>query len=200
MANTKSSNNKIAVKKIFPMLVIGGARSGKSRFALDFADKHFKFPVYLATAEPRDEEMKKRITLHKQARSNKWVTIEEPLDIVRAINNIPSKADGILLDCITLWLTNCLLKEGLNLLWRRVDELVKCLRSIKLPIIMITNEVGMGIVPENKLAREFRDIAGLCNQKLADASSTVLFVIAGEPLPLKISGKGCFKKILEPMF
>jgi adenosylcobinamide kinase/adenosylcobinamide-phosphate guanylyltransferase len=199
MANQKSTKHKTLLNKLFPIFIIGGARSGKSQFALKFAEENFCFPLYIATAEALDKEMETRIIQHRKVRSKKWRTLEEPLDILKAIKKAPAKTDGILIDCITLWVSNCLLKEGKEAFFCRLTRFADFLSSASVPIMMVSNEVGMGIVPENKLAREFRDIAGTCNQKLAEVASSVIFTIAGQPLPLKLGRESCIKKIFADM-
>ena len=167
------------------VLVFGGARSGKSRFASQLAEGTFKKPLYLATAEALDAEMAERIELHKKARGSRWLCLEEPLDIARVISRPPKACDGILLDCLTLWLTNVLMKEGEKAVKPRRNELIAALEVAGVPVILVSNEVGMGIVPESKLGRAFRDLAGWLNQDVATVADTVVFVAAGLPMVLK---------------
>ncbi len=195
MANRKSAKHKIDITSVFPIFIFGGARSGKSNFALQLVEANFLHPVYLATAQAQDDEMRKRITLHQKARSHKWHTIEEHLDLIQAIKSIPKQTDAVLIDCITLWITNSLLQEGEKAFLNRLHKFTSFIKGCEIPIIIVSNEVGMGIVPENKLARDFRDLAGLCNQKLAQACSTVILTMAGCALPLKYKGESMLKKI-----
>ena len=167
------------------VLVLGGARSGKSGLAGELAETRFRNPLYLATAEALDAEMVARIELHKKARGSRWLCVEEPLDIARIISRPPRDADGILLDCLTLWLTNVLMKEGEKAVEPRKHKLIAALKAAKIPVILVSNEVGMGIVPESKLGRVFRDLAGRLNQDVAAVADSVVLVAAGLPLMLK---------------
>jgi adenosylcobinamide kinase / adenosylcobinamide-phosphate guanylyltransferase len=161
-------------------LVLGGARSGKSRFAesLCIAPR-----TYVATAQAFDHEMRERIAHHQIQRGAGWVTVEAPVDLVTAISAQDSSGGTILMDCVTLWLSNLLLANMDCLV--AVDQLVEKLKLSKGKIILVSNEVGLSIVPENKLARQFRDIQGIANQKIAAIADTVVFVAAGLPLVLK---------------
>lgn len=161
-------------------MVLGGARSGKSAFAEGIVPNADKL-IYIATAEARDEEMKARIALHQKRRGPNWRTIEAPLDIVSPLketNEMPT-----LLDCLTLWLSN-LLEAG-----REIDvetqSLTTCLQTLSAPVVIVSNEVGQGVVPDNALARQFRDNAGRLNQAVAAVADQVYFVTAGIPTQLK---------------
>jgi adenosylcobinamide kinase/adenosylcobinamide-phosphate guanylyltransferase len=167
------------------ILVLGGARSGKSAFGQALAERSWQRPLYLATAEARDAEMAERIRLHQQARGPRWSTAEAPLEVPAALVSARPECDGVLLDCATLWLTNVVLGEGFDAYPRRRDELLASLKDCGRGVIAISNEVGLGIVPETELGRRFRDVAGLLNQALARAADTVVFVAAGLPLVLK---------------
>lgn len=164
------------------VLITGGARSGKSRRAEARARALPGRPVYIATAEALDAEMDARIAQHKARRGNDWIEREAPLDLVQAL----SETDGggaRLVDCLTLWLSN-LLHTGRN--WS--DEaalLTAALSRQRSPVILVTNEVGLGIVPDNALARSFRDAAGLVNQRVAEVADEVEFVVAGLPMKVK---------------
>ncbi|MDD4869762.1 MAG: bifunctional adenosylcobinamide kinase/adenosylcobinamide-phosphate guanylyltransferase [Kiritimatiellae bacterium] len=166
-------------------LVFGGARSGKSSYAGRMAESSFKHPLFLATAEPIDPEMAGRIARHRTARGPKWSCIEEPLDIAGVIANVPADRDGILLDCVTVWLSNVLIKEGPKSINRRKNDFIAALQKVKRNVIIVSNEVGMGIVPDNELGRDFRDYAGWLNQELAGIADKVVFVIAGIPMVIK---------------
>lgn len=166
-------------------LILGGARSGKSSFAQRLAEQRWKKPLYLATAEILDQEMEDRVRLHKAKRSKRWACVEEPLDLARSLSRRHLGRDGILVDCLTLWLSNVLLKEGATSVRKRKAALIKALSSPSTDIILVSNEVGMGIVPESPLGREFRDLQGWLNQDVAAVADTVVLVSAGLPLVLK---------------
>jgi adenosylcobinamide kinase/adenosylcobinamide-phosphate guanylyltransferase len=160
------------------VLVGGGARSGKSRWALDRARKCGGRLVYIATAEALDEEMSRRIARHRAERGSAFQTIEEPLDLARAIRS--SEGDAIVVDCLTLWLSNLMHASQ-----ERTGETIAAATEKNAEVIVVTNEVGGGIVPENALAREFRDRAGMMNQRFADAAAEVYWMIFGQPLRVK---------------
>ncbi len=165
--------------------VLGGARSGKSRYALNLAENHSGSKAYIATATALDEEMRERIERHKQERSGEWITFEEPVNIPSLISNINRNYDVILLDCLTLWLSNILLSEkDVEIEIKRLIDVLFTSRNAS-SIFIVSNEVGTGIVPENALSRRFRDIAGFTNQKIAEIADEVYFVIAGIPLRIK---------------
>jgi adenosylcobinamide kinase/adenosylcobinamide-phosphate guanylyltransferase len=165
------------------VLVLGGARSGKSRFAEDLIRSAGLPALYLATAEPRDAEMRDRIEAHRARRGTGWATIEEPLEIVNRLLAAASEGKPILVDCLTLWLAN-LMGAGCDIGFE-TQRLLAALPRIKAPVVMVANEVGLGIVPENALAREFRDHAGRLNQSIAARAERVVFMAAGLPLALK---------------
>lgn len=161
--------------------VLGGARSGKSRFAEGRA-KGFDGPkTYIATAEPFDEEMRQRIAKHREQRAGDgWATIEAPLDPASVIR----RAEGlVLLDCVTVWLGNLMHHE--KDIRAEVSGLADALKDSAARIVLVSNEVGLSIVPENAMARRFRDEQGLANQRLAEVADEVFFVAAGLPLKLK---------------
>ena len=165
-------------------LITGGCRSGKSRFALDLA-KSAKKPFYIATAAPDDVEMRARIALHQRQRGDHWSTIEEQLNLDAAITQaVSSGADFIVLDCITIWVSNILLSEDADL-DTQVANLLSAIKQAEVPLAIVTNEVGSGIVPDNSLARKFRDSAGIANQRIAQAVDHVYTTISGIPLKLK---------------
>lgn len=169
------------------ILVTGGARSGKSRLAEQLAER-FGSPLgYVATAFAGDEEMSQRIARHKARRGEKWRTIEEPLDLAAVVTVNDGMHAAILIDCLTLWLTNLLLKhEDTAQVIERVKELTVLFPRLRSPLVLVSGEVGMGIVPENSLARRFRDLAGETNQIIASVADEVYASIAG--IPLKIKG------------
>jgi len=172
--------------------VIGGARSGKSSFALREASKMQGQKAYMATAEALDREMKERIAKHKEERGTDWETCEEPVKIAETLKGIRDKYTVIVIDCLTLWLSNLVCnnvdcKKG-------IDDFIGVLRNVRaihespLPdskLFIVSNEVGMGIVPDNELARRFRDFAGYLNQQVAGIADEVYLVTAGVPLKIK---------------
>lgn len=160
-------------------LVLGGARSGKSRHAERLLETQGG-GLYLATAQLRDAEMRARIDLHQSRRGDNWCTIEEPLAIADIIanNNAP-----ILVDCLTLWLSN--LMEHERDIASETDVLINSFINAKFPVVLVANEVGLGIVPMNALARRFRDEAGRLNQAMAKIAGHVVFLAAGLPLSFK---------------
>jgi len=181
----KSRVAKAARQPVVRLLILGGARSGKSRLAQDMAARRWLHPVYLATAEILDDEMAARVRMHRRTRARRWHCVEEPLEIAKIIRRGVPGTDGLLVDCLTIWLSNVLLKEGRGAFARRRDELVKALHQTRQDVILVANEVGMGVVPENALGRTFRDLAGWLNQAVAKEADTVIFVAAGLPLVLK---------------
>lgn len=166
------------------ILVLGGARSGKTTFAEQLALKYGRNPAYLATAEALDSEMEARVAAHQVQRSKNFTTIEEPLELTEAILAARHTHDVILVDCLTLWISN-MLGEELDVM-AAVDELIEVLQVVRHEqVILVSNEVGMGIVPENPLARSFRDISGISHQRIARQCESVYFVAAGLPLAMK---------------
>jgi adenosylcobinamide kinase/adenosylcobinamide-phosphate guanylyltransferase len=168
------------------ILITGGCRSGKSRFASDFANQHFSKKLYLATCEALDEEMAQRIEHHKKMRGPEWQTVEEPIKIVEGIRQYEDGVEVILLDCITLWLSNLLTKGNTDL--KIMDEINRFLEMIKqtpASLVIVSNEVGMGIVPVDPLGRRFRDLSGMANQRIAQVAETVIFMVSGIPIFLK---------------
>ncbi len=166
--------------------ILGGARSGKSQFAIKLAKEKARKVAFIAPCQPLDLEMKKRIMLHKKARPVHWQTFEEPRDIVSLLKKIGDKFELILIDCLTLFISNLLL-ENLKeaAIEDEVNQILSILKKIKPKSIIVSNEVGLGIIPENKLARDFRDIAGRMNQPIAAKSDEVFFMAAGIPLKIK---------------
>jgi len=164
--------------------ILGGARSGKSTHALELARKYKKV-AFIATCEPLDREMANRIKLHKKSRPKHWDTFEEPKDIEATLKLI-NKYDCLVIDCLTLFVSNLFL-SGLNkkTIEDKITKLMVGLKKVNCRIILVSNEVGMGIVPENKMARDFRDIAGRVNQIAAAAANEVFLMTAGLPLKIK---------------
>ncbi|MCX8119076.1 MAG: bifunctional adenosylcobinamide kinase/adenosylcobinamide-phosphate guanylyltransferase [Desulfobacterota bacterium] len=168
------------------IFITGGCRSGKSRFALDYANRSYAKKIYLATCEPLDEEMARRIELHKKGRGPEWQTIEEPLAIVNRVSQIREGDQVVLLDCITLWISNLLLKwDDEERIMAEMERFLEAVKRSPASFILVSNEVGMGIVPAEPVARRFRDLAGTINQKLAETSDTVIFMVSGLPIFLK---------------
>jgi len=166
-------------------LIGGGARSGKSRFALELAGARFERPAFVATAEAHDEEMKERIRIHQAERGPGWTTVEEPLDLPGALETAAKTCDGCVVDCLTLWLSNVLLSPGHDE-EGEIDRLLSQLESwTGPPVILVTNEVGCGIVPENALARRYRDLAGGLNQRVAALADEAYWMAFGVPIDLK---------------
>lgn len=176
------------------ILVIGGCKSGKSRHALALAASVTPpRRLFIATCVPRDEEMHLRVARHQAERGPEWCTLEEPLRLAEAIRGHSGQTDLILVDCLTLWLSNLMLAdESLEGLERRLSELMAAVEKAGCPVIIVSNEVGAGIVPENSLARRFRDAAGMMNQTVAAGVERVTWVVAGIPLTVKpqTAGRG----------
>lgn len=165
-------------------LVLGGARSGKSAFAESLAQEAGLERVYVATGRSFDEEMKARIAAHKQMRNGKgWLTVEEPLDLATVLGTETSPGRIVLVDCLTLWITN-LMMDGRDI-GAECAGLAEAVPSFRGPVIFVSNEVGLGIVPDNRVSRDFRDHAGQFHQKMAKLANTVYFVAAGLPLKMK---------------
>lgn len=165
-------------------LVLGGARSGKTAFAERLALHSGARPAYLATASVLDGEMRERVSSHQASRGARFATIEEPLALSHAILKAGADHDVILVDCLTLWLTNLLMgnEDAANAVSELCATLVE-FRQAK--VILVSNEVGLGIVPDNAMARAFRDMAGSAHQRLAEVCEDVYFVAAGLPLTMK---------------
>jgi adenosylcobinamide kinase / adenosylcobinamide-phosphate guanylyltransferase len=169
------------------MLVLGGVRSGKSSLALDMCNKMEGKRYFLATAQAFDDEMQYRIKRHQEERGGEWTTVEETIDIARKIMELDSDKTIILVDCLTLWLSNLYMKyeSNVDMVYEEIDKLVQSLSDIKGRVVLVSNEVGMGIVPENKLARMYRDASGTMNRKIAGAARKVVITFTGIPLVLK---------------
>ncbi|MEM7302991.1 MAG: bifunctional adenosylcobinamide kinase/adenosylcobinamide-phosphate guanylyltransferase [Pseudomonadota bacterium] len=166
-----------------PSLVLGGARSGKSRFSEQIVENTGLRPVYLATAKALDDEMVERIEHHQARRDQRWETVEEPLALVDALRNEVFDGQAVLVDCLTLWVTNLMMADA-NV-ERETDDLVSYLASVDLPIVFVSNEVGQGVVPMDRMSRQFVDYSGLLHQKLSNVCAAVWFVTAGLPQQLK---------------
>jgi adenosylcobinamide kinase/adenosylcobinamide-phosphate guanylyltransferase len=171
------------VRKI--VFILGGARSGKSTFALQEASAVEGKKAFIATAQALDDEMRLRIDNHKKERGKAWATFEEPLHISQLMNELKDSYDVILIDCFTLWVSN-IMHAGFDIN-KTVDEFINVISQNPLALLyIVSNEVGMGIVPETELARTYRDNLGYINKKVAEAATDVYFLAAG--IPLKIKG------------
>ena len=166
-------------------LVLGGARSGKSAFAEKLIADSGLAKIYLATATAGDDEMKARVAQHRAQRGEGWITIEEPLALVDALTHEATRGRAVLVDCLTLWLSNLMLAERDPEVESR--RLTRFLGVAKYPIVFVSNEVGLGLVPETPLGRRFRDAQGRLNQLVAASVPNVVFIAAGLPLWLKNS-------------
>lgn len=174
---------QLPVKK----LVLGGCRSGKSRYAEQWVSQNFSDKVFVATLEARnDAEMDQRIALHLQSRGLGWLTVEEPLDLVGVLEKNETGSEVFLVDCLTMWLTNMMMQGlGDEKIQGEVARLSKAVVKLSASVVLVANEVGLGIVPESPLGRRFRDLAGWTNQQMALVCGQVVFVAAGLPLRLK---------------
>jgi adenosylcobinamide kinase/adenosylcobinamide-phosphate guanylyltransferase len=173
-----TENNKI--------LVLGGCRSGKSSHALQLAEAIGRRRVFVATCVPHDDEMQRRVDRHRRERSDTWRTLEIPVSLVEVIRTPSPAADVILVDCLTLWLNNLLMQtQDTRQIRQRIDELADCVKTAPHAVILVSNEVGAGIVPENRLARRYRDLAGWTNQAIAAACDRVVWIVAGIPVTIK---------------
>lgn len=168
------------------LFVLGGARSGKSRYAQARAEAAGSRPVFVATAEAFDDEMGERIARHRADRDARWTTVEAPRDLPAAIDALNSRETALLVDCLTLWVSNMLLAEAD--ISRASRQLCDAISRFDGTLILVANEVGLGIVPDNALARAFRDAAGQLNQSVAATVQEVVLITAGLPLTLKPRG------------
>lgn len=164
-------------------LVLGGARSGKSAFAEQRVEAASAARLYLATGQARDDEMRARITAHQDRRGSGWETVEAPVELTEALAGNARADRPVLVDCLTLWVTNLMLGE--HDIDAAFDSLAKALPGIRGPVVFVSNEVGLGIVPDNAMARAFRDHAGRLHQSIAGLADEVYFVAAGLPLKMK---------------
>jgi len=167
-------------------LILGGARSGKSRYAENLAVKSNKKLLYIATASVQDDEMLARVEQHKKDRkSQQWITIEEPLSLAQALQENATTDTIILVDCLTMWLNNLLANNNKLRLQTELKSLLTCLESLPCEVIFVSNEVGMGIVPMGELTRQFVDESGRLHQQLAQIVDIVVIMVAGLPLFIK---------------
>jgi len=169
------------------LFIVGGARSGKSRFALERLSPDAQI-VFVATAEARDEEMAKRIARHRAARPSRWATVEEPLGLVARLSGLDGAYEGIVVDCLTLWVSNLLIRgDGDDAILEQAEALAALIRHRRSDLTLVSNEVGAGVHPETALGLRFRDLLGGVNQRVAAACDTVVLMVAGLPLTVKAS-------------
>lgn len=181
------------------ILITGGARSGKSTFAEEKAKEFGNNVLYVATSKPIDDEMKQRIAKHRAQRPVEWETLEEYKNLDIAMADIISKKDAILIDCVTIMITNLMLDEcfdwyGLTrqrveeieqMIQHQIERLISVSKMSELPFVLVTNEIGLGVVPPSAMGRDFRDIAGRMNQILAKVADEVYFCVSGIPMKIK---------------
>lgn len=166
-------------------LILGGARSGKSRLAEQLASASGLPVTYIATSEPRDGEMSERVRLHRERRPADWGLIEEPLALAKVLRAEASTGRALLVDCLTLWVTNLLMLDDEQRLVQERDALLACLEQLPGTIILVSNETGLGVVPMGELTRRYVDHAGLLHQAVAERCQRVVLTVAGLPLMLK---------------
>ena len=166
-------------------LILGGARSGKSRLAEQLAAGSGLPVTYIATSEPLDGEMNARVRLHRERRPADWGLVEEPLALAAVLRAEAAEGRCLLVDCLTLWLTNLLLLEDRQRLEQERDALLDCLASLAGTVILVSNETGLGVVPMGELTRRYVDLAGLAHQAVAERCERVVLTVAGLPLMLK---------------
>ena len=168
-------------------LVLGGCRSGKSRYALQYAERYLgKHNSFIATCVPVDREMQERVARHQSERDKAWKTVEAPVHLAKTIEAESRLADVMLVDCLTLWMSNLFMEAGeQDKIDRHVRRLTDTLATAQCPLILVSNEVGTGIVPDNRLAREYRDAVGWMNQAVATVSDQVVMTVAGIPMVVK---------------
>lgn len=168
------------------IFILGGARSGKSTYAVNLAKSYGKRIVFIATCIPGDSEMKQRIKLHKKSRPATWRVIEEPINIDSTLAKVKARCDAILIDCLGLFISNLMAAETNDrTIQRKVWRMIKEIKKRSTDVIVVSNEVGMGIVPDNPTARRFRDLLGRANQVFAQNADTVIMMHAGIPTIIK---------------
>ncbi len=168
-------------------LILGGARSGKSRFAMEHGKKSGASKYYIATAQALDAEMIRRIKEHRRQRPSDWTTIEEPLNLSEALQSVQGKADIAVIDCLTLWLSNLLIKTNGDekKMEAEIDRFIRAAIRLDLSVIAVSNEVGLGIVPADPMSRLFRDLAGVLHQRFAEVCHEVYWMTAGLAVQIK---------------
>ncbi len=200
MLKTKNDINqeKNKAQGVKSTLILGGARSGKSRTAEQHATESDLEVVYLATATTQDEEMRQRIAKHQQQRPAHWELIEEPIFLAKTLQQEAQENRCILVDCLTLWLTNLLLHEDSRILEREKSALLKTLPNLPGKIILVSNETGLGVVPADPLSRQFCDEAGFLHQQLAQICDRVIWMVAGLPQIIKREFNSKVQLIVKP--
>lgn len=166
-------------------LILGGARSGKSRLAERLAAESGLHVTYIATSQPLDGEMNQRVMTHRQRRPDSWGLVEEPLELARVLRDNAAPEHCLLVDCLTLWLTNLLMLDDQERLIRERDALLDTVASLPGEILFVSNETGLGVVPMGELTRRYVDEAGLLHQAIAERCQRVVLTVAGLPLTLK---------------
>ncbi len=168
-------------------LILGGCRSGKSSHALHLADRMGNArKIFLATCIPQDDEMHQRVSRHQAERGKNWTAVETPLFLPETIRDISPNADVLLVDCLTLWVSNLMMEHAdPEAIPTQTRRLIESLQTAACPVILVTNEVGAGIVPDNQLARQFRDATGQVNQQIAACADQVIWMVAGIPVKIK---------------
>lgn len=168
------------------VLILGGARSGKSRYAIERALASGGRTALLATAEALDGEMERRIERHRRERPRDWLTVEEPLDLVAAASDLLTRADLLIIDCLTLWVANRLQREPSDdPILAETEALAALMKRRMVTMLLVSNEVGLGVHPETPMGLRYRDLLGAVNQRVAEASDQVVFMAAGLPLTIK---------------
>ncbi|MCD4782057.1 MAG: bifunctional adenosylcobinamide kinase/adenosylcobinamide-phosphate guanylyltransferase [Candidatus Omnitrophica bacterium] len=166
--------------------IFGGVRSGKSNYSVKIAKSTAKNVVFIATASASDDEMKKRIDAHKKLRPVHWTLIEEGIDIDLAIKKIEIETDLVLIDCLGLFVTNLLMKKKSDsVIMKKINAICSVIKEANFNVIIVSNDVGSGLVPDNYLARRFRDLLGLANQVMAKNADKVIFMQVGIPIVIK---------------
>jgi adenosylcobinamide kinase/adenosylcobinamide-phosphate guanylyltransferase len=170
------------------IFITGGARSGKSRFAVELAKQLGGRVAFVATCVPRDEEMRVRVEKHKKGRPGDWKTVEEETNVACALRNLGDTCEIVIIDCLTLLVSNLLLKDSSGQqITEKIQAMVEAVRNASFVTIIVSNEVGSGIVPGTELGRNFRDIAGLANQTIARCADKVYLMVSGIPVKIKES-------------
>lgn len=166
-------------------LILGGARSGKSRLAEQKAKDSAKAVLYIATAQALDDEMQDRIEHHQAQRPHEWVVVEEAIELASILQQHDHPDQVILVDCLTLWMSNLLLDERLNLQQEQCEKLLALLPTLKSELILVSNETGLGVVPMGQISRKFVDETGRLHQQIGQLADQVIFCVAGFPIILK---------------
>jgi len=170
------------------ILVIGGCRSGKSTHALDAAESIGERRIFVATCVPQDDEMQARVNKHREDRDDSWKTLEIPVEIADAVAHHGPSTDVILVDCLTLWLNNLMMEtRNIEEIQHHISALAEALKNADCSVVLVSNEVGSGIGPQNAMARLYRDLAGWANQAMANVCDKVVWTVAGIPVTIKPS-------------